>query len=358
MKYLNTVIIGTGSVIPSVVIENSIFEAQDFYGTDCVKLQDSGDVITKKFQDITGIEERCYATPDLNTSDLAAEAARQAIENAGIDPETLDQIILAHNFGNVAKGTNQTDILPGLAARVKHALRIKNPDCVAYDILFGCPGWIQGVIQADTYIKAGAAKRILVIGAEMLSRVVDTFDRDSMIFADGAGAAVIEAQESDEKRGIISYSVRTDTHDEAFYLYFGESNNPNISDGIRYIKMDGRKIYEYALSNVPAAMKVALDKSGVPIEDVKKIFIHQANEKMDDAILKRFYRLYKLPVPENIMPMSIHKLGNSSVATVPTLFDRVRRGIFHEEHTIAEHDTLLFASVGAGMHINAFVYKN
>jgi len=358
MKYLNTVIIGTGSVIPSVVIENSIFETQDFYGADRTKLQESGAVITQKFKDITGIEERCYAEKSTNTSDLATEAARQAIENAGIDPETLDQIIVAHNFGNVVSGTNQTDILPGLGARVKHALRIKNPDCVAYDILFGCPGWIQGVIQADTYIKAGVAKRILVIGAEMLSRVVDPYDRDSMIFADGAGAAVVEAQESDEQRGVLSFAVRTDTFDEAFYLYFGESNNPNIDDGIKYIKMDGRKIYEYALSKVPSAMKAALDKSGLQVQDVKKIFIHQANEKMDDAIIKRFYRLYKMDVPENIMPMSIHKLGNSSVATVPTLFDRVRRGIFHEEHTIGVNDILLFASVGAGMHINSFVYRN
>ncbi len=357
MKYLNSVIIGTGSYVPSNVIENKAFENTDFYGADHKKLEEKGEEITRKFQEITGIKERCYADDGITTSDMATKAAEAALADSGIDPETLDQIIMAHNFGNVVKGTFQTDILPGLAARVKHNLKIKNPNCVAYDILFGCPGWIQGMIQADTYIKAGTAKRVLVIGAEMLSRVVDPHDRDTMIFADGAGASVLEAQESDIKKGILSHTVRTDTYEEAYYLFFGESNNPNISDGIKYLKMDGKKIYEYALTNVPAAMKVALEKSGEPIENVKKVFIHQANEKMDDAMIKRLYRLYKQPVPENVMPMSIHKLGNSSVATVPTLFDRVRKGIDHLEHTLSEGDILIFASVGAGMHVNSFIYR-
>jgi 3-oxoacyl-[acyl-carrier-protein] synthase-3 len=104
-------------------------------------------------------------------------------------------------------------------------------------------------------------------------------------------------------------------------------------------------------------MKECLDEAGVGIEEVKKIFIHQANEKMDEAILKRLYRLYKVDIPEGIMPMSIHKLGNSSVATVPTLYDMVRKGTM-EEHEVKKGDVVIFASVGAGMHINAIVYKH
>ena len=122
------------------------------------------------------------------------------------------------------------------------------------------------------------------------------------------------------------------------------------------VKMFGRKIYEYGLNKVPLAMKAALDKSGLDISEVKKVFIHQANEKMDEAIIQRFYKLYDQSVPEGIMPMSIHKLGNSSVATVPTLFDLLINGEI-ENQSIEKGDYLIFASVGAGMNINAFVYQ-
>ena len=131
---------------------------------------------------------------------------------------------------------------------------------------------------------------------------------------------------------------------------------PNTDPNVRYIKMFGRKIYEFSLTNVPLAMKTALDKSGVDIKDVKKVFIHQANEKMDEAIIKRFFRLYKTPTPEHIMPMSIHLLGNSSVATVPTLLDLVYKGKL-ENHHLYKGDIIILASVGAGMNINAVVYK-
>jgi 3-oxoacyl-[acyl-carrier-protein] synthase-3 len=121
--------------------------------------------------------------------------------------------------------------------------------------------------------------------------------------------------------------------------------------------MKGRKVYEYAMKHVPAAMKNCLEKSGVQIQDLKKVFIHQANEKMDDGIIKRMYQLYGVAaVPENIMPMSIHWLGNSSVATVPTLYDLVRKRQV-TDHDLLPGDVILFASVGAGMNINAACYR-
>ena len=120
--------------------------------------------------------------------------------------------------------------------------------------------------------------------------------------------------------------------------------------------MDGRKIYEFACTHVPQAMADCLNESGVSIDEVKKILIHQANEKMDEAIIKRFYRLYNKEVPENIMPMIIKEMGNNSVATVPTLFDRIRKDKV-KNHSIQKGDVVIFASVGAGMNINAIVYK-
>lgn len=358
MKLLNTVITGTGSYIPTEIMKNENFIDQEFYNEKQEKLESSGKEITEKFKGITGIEERRYVSEELNTSDIATFASEEAIKNAEIDPETIDQIIFAHNFGDVDSGSLQTDVLPSLASRVKHNLGITNPSCVAYDILFGCPGWVQGIIQAHSYIKAGIGKRFLVIGADTLSRVNDKYDRDSMIFSDGAGAAIVEGVESNVRTGILSISMQTHAKDEAYYLFAGKSNNPNVDQNEKYIKMHGRKIYEYALSNVPLAMKKALDRSNCSINELKKIIIHQANEKMDEAMIKRFYRLYKMQneIPEKIMPMSIHKLGNSSVATVPTLFDKLHKKDC-EDHSISKGDLLMFASVGAGMNINAFMYK-
>jgi len=258
----------------------------------------------------------------------------------------------------VKTGTIQTDILPSIASRIKHNLQIENPSCVAYDIIFGCPGWVQGMIQAQAYIKSGMAKRCLVVSAETLSRVLDMHDRDSMIYSDGAGAAIIEGIESNKEEGILSFQSATFTKDEAYYLFLGKSNISETNPKIRYIKMHGHKIYEFALTNVPNAMKEAMDKAGADIHNIKKIFIHQANEKMDFEIIKRFYRLYnERNIPEGIMPMSIHKLGNSSVGTVPTLFDMVRKGKCEGNHKLNKGDLILFASVGAGMSINAVVYR-
>ena len=351
---MNIKITGSGSYIPTKKVTNSDFAQHDFLNEDGTAFNMTNDIIAEKFVEITGILERRYAADDMVNSDMAIIAAKKAIEKSGIDPETLDYIILAHNYGDIQTNTIQSDTVPSLATRVKYGLQIKNPKCVAYDILFGCPGWIEAVIQAQAYIKAGMAKKCLVIGSETLSRVVDKHDRDSMIYSDGAGATIIEA--TDDEGGILAHESATFSFDEAKFLYFGNSFNKNEDPNIRYIKMYGRKIYEFALSNVPKAMASCLEKSGIAITDVKKILIHQANEKMDEAIINRFYKLYKMETPEGIMPMSIHKLGNSSVATVPTLYDLIVNGEL-EGQNLNKGDVIIFASVGAGMNINAIVYK-
>lgn len=351
---MNIRITGSGSYIPGVTMKNADFSDHDFRNEEGGPLGVAGDTVIRKFKDITGIEERRYVEDDLLTSDIAYFAAEKAIEDANIDRESIDYIILAHNFGNVKAGAIQSDILPSLATRVKHRLKIKNPACVAYDILFGCPGWIEGVLQANAFIKSGMAKRCLVIGAETLSRVVDVHDRDSMIYSDGAGATIVEA--SGDNVGLLAHASASYTYDEAYYLFFGNSYNKDLDPDVRYIKMHGRKIYEFALTNVPMAMKNCLDASGLGIDDVKKILIHQANEKMDEAIIHRFYKLYDRNPPALTMPMSIHKLGNSSVATVPTLYDLLVKGKV-PNHEINKGDVVIFASVGAGMNINAFVYR-
>jgi 3-oxoacyl-[acyl-carrier-protein] synthase-3 len=351
-----TQIIGTGSYIPERVVKNEDFGLHKFYTADSSLIETAAPLIAQKFQDITGIAERRYADADLCSSDMAFIAAERAIADSGIDPETIDQIILAQNFGDVTKNTIQTDNVPSLASRVKHRLGIKNPFCVAYDVLFGCPGWLQGVIQANAFFAAGEATRVLVIGSETLSRVLDDYDRDSMIFSDGAGASILEYAETDNDSGILSTAAMSHTTEEWDYIFMGKSYFPESDSRIRYIKMKGRKVYEYALTNVPAAMKHCMEKAGVDILDIKKVFIHQANEKLDIGVIKRFYKQYNMDVPEGIMPMSVHELGNSSVATVPTLLDQVLRNK-HENQEVNKGDVVLFASVGAGMNINAVCYR-
>jgi len=348
-------ITGTGSFIPTQIEKNESFFNHEFINSDGSTINNTNEVIVEKFKAITGIEERRYIKPSLLNSDIAFFASEKAIKDARIDKETLDYIIVAHNYGDVKHDSEQSDTVPSIASRVKHLLGIKNPKCVGYDILFGCPGWIEGVIQAKAFIASGIAKKCLVVGSETLSRVIDKHDRDSMIYSDGAGAVIVEA--TDEEGGINAHETATFALDEAHFIYFGETNKPEITDKRRYIKMYGRKIYEFALTNVPLALKACLEKSDYKIEDVKKILIHQANEKMDEAIVKRFYKLHKMEMPEGIMPMSINTLGNSSVATVPTLYDLILKGQL-KGHKINKGDVIIFASVGAGMNINAIVYKH
>jgi 3-oxoacyl-[acyl-carrier-protein] synthase-3 len=355
---LRTVITGTGSYIPPFVQTNHDFAKHTFYSENHEPLSTPPQEVVEKFKQITGIAERRYTTDDLNASDIGSIAAKNAIDNSGVNPEEIDQIIVAHNFGNVIKNTIQTDAVPSLGNHIKHALGIHNPNCIAYDILFGCPGWVQGVIQADAFFKAGIAKKALIVGTETLSRVIDMYDRDSMIFSDGAGAAVLEYNEvPDNGAGILGASMQSHSLAEVDYINMGKSFYPDSDNSIRFIKMKGRKVYEYAMKYVPAAMKDCIDKSGIEIQQLKKVFIHQANEKMDEGIIKRLYQLYGITkIPENIMPMSIHWLGNSSVATIPTLYDLVKTNKL-ENHQLTEGDVILFASVGAGMNINAVCYR-
>lgn len=355
---ISSIITGTGSYIPSKRIRNEDFLSHEFYDMDGKKLEKTNQEIINKFQEITSISERRYVTDDLVTSDIAFYSAVEAIKSANIDKEELDYIIVAHNFGDLKKDNKQLDIVPSLAARVKHKLAIKNPNTVTYDLPFGCPGWLQGMIQADYFIKSGDAKKILVIGAEVLSRVSDPHDRDSMLYADGSGAAILEALSSDVPKGILAHSTRSDTLLYSKMLFMGTSNKPDFENKRDlFLKMNGRKLYQYALERVPQAIKDCLEKSNTHLSEIRKVLIHQANGKMDDAILKRLYRLYDIKnEPKNIMPMTIEWLGNSSVATIPTLLDLILKGKL-ESHKINKGDTLIFASVGAGMNINTLIYK-
>jgi 3-oxoacyl-[acyl-carrier-protein] synthase III len=355
---LRSVITGTGCYIPPRKVPNEAFLERAFFEAED-RPYPAGETprIIEKFEKITEITARRYAADDQVASDLALEAGKEAIASAAIDPETLDYVIVAHNYADVKAGSRQPDMVPTLAARVKAKLRIRNPFCVAYDLPFGCPGWLQAVIQADCFLRAGEAKRALVIGAETLSRVYDPFDRDGMLFADGAGAVVLEAQAHPAPVGILSHAVRSDTLDHVGLLRMDRSFNAEAGDGDLFIRMNGRRLYEYAVATVPGLVRLSLERAGLTLQQVDKVLIHQANGKMDEAILKRLFKLYEISeIPERIMPMTVSWLGNSSVATVPTLLDLVMKGKL-DGHSLVSGQHVVFASVGAGMNINAVVYR-
>lgn len=356
-KEVKAAFIATGSYIPETTITNDAFLQHRFFEKDGSAIGKDNATIIRKFKEITGIAERRYVRPDQTASTIGYLAAKEALDSGGIDKETLDFIIVAHNFGDVQSGSNRVDLVPSLASRIKAHLGIMNPDCVAYDLAFGCPGWVEGVIQASFYIRAGEAKRCLVIGTETLSRIVDPHDRDTMLYSDGAGAAVIEVTEDREEGVILSHKTQTHAVEFANLLNMGPSYLAGEAGPDLFIKMNGRKLYEFALNHVPLVIKAALEAAKVSLSDIKKVLIHQANDKMDAAILQRLFQLYGLDKsPADLMPMTISWLGNSSVATVPTLLDLIQKGRL-KGHELNKGDKVVLASVGAGMNINAVIYQ-
>lgn len=352
-----SVIVSSGSYIPTSRIDNEYFLNHVFYDQNGERLTKMNEVIIQQFEQITGIRERRYVTDDLDTSDIAFFAAKDALTSAHIDRESLDYIIVAHNFGDISAANPRSEFVPALASRVKQRLGITNPQTIPYDLPFGCAGWLQGVIQADFYIRSGSARRVMVIGAETLSRICDPHDRDSMIYSDGAGAVILESTETEEPVGILAHVTQSFTAELADVLRMDKSSNPNYTDDRLFLKMQGRKLYEYALKIVPAVIKDAITKAGLSVRDIDKLLIHQANNKMDEAILKHLYELYEIKqVPQNVMPMTISWLGNSSVATLPTLYDLlVKKQIV--DHQITPGSYIVFAAVGAGVNVNSLIYK-
>ena len=204
-------------------------------------------------------------------------------------------------------------------------------------------------------------EKALVIGAEVLSRVADLYDKDSMLYADGAGATLIEKIESEKPTGILSYNVDCGDSRNIDVMNMGESNN-SVKDERLFFKMNtGHDVFKYALRNVPKVIKKSIDDAKLKLKDIKKILIHQANGRMDEKIVENLFRLYNTKYSkkdiQNIMPMTISWLGNSSVATIPTLLDRLNKNKF-KEHSLKSGDNIVFASIGAGgPNINSFVYR-
>jgi 3-oxoacyl-[acyl-carrier-protein] synthase III len=351
-----SMVIGTGSVLPEVVVPNSDFEANEFFSPDGVRIAKTSEEIIEKLEAITGIRERRYIPKDHDSVQLMSDASRLAVEDAGLDVDQLSGIIVTHNAGNMVPLEKTFHTVPNLASSLKNSLNCRNHECFAYDILFGCPGWLQGVIQAHQLISCGDAEHVLVTGLEIASRLLDPHDVDSMILGDGCGACVISRSDSPVK-GIVAYSTYSHAMDDNRIIYLGESYNKELA-GSCYFHMNGREVYKYATEWVPKVVKNALEKANLDIDNVDIFLFHQANAKMLEAIAKNLANSCGVTTDsfEGKIPSTIEFLGNTSVATIPTMLDLIRKNKL-DGYKIAEGQIAVMASVGAGMHCNALVYQ-
>jgi len=357
---MKSIIKGTGKYIPEIMIPNSFFSKNTFFHDRPDKKgqvrKKSVEVIIQELEGVTNIQERRYAPLNVTCSDMGTIASEFAIEMWNDDPETIDLIIVAHNAGEQNDGN--IDQIPNIASRIKRKLNIKNINCLCYDLPYGCPGWVESLRIADAYIKSGYANRILTIGTEILSRRSDPHDRDCMIFADGAGAVILEGTNVHENVGILS-SISYNHASKGDWLKLDKSLNPDYGDEL-FLRMIGNKIWGYATRKVPEVVKLSLDKIGFDFFNVDKFLFHQANEKMDIAIFHRLCKLYDIPKKDadfSKIPMIISKLGNSSVATIPTMLDMMNRDEL-TGHSFNNKGTYVFSSVGAGMNCNSVVYRH
>ena len=324
MKYAK--ITGTGSAVPDAVLSNSDLEKM---------VETSDEWITTR----TGIRERRIADDGTASSDIAHEAAQKALEAADVGPGELDAVVV---------GTVTPDFLfPSTACVVQSHLGAKN--ACAFDLMAGCAGFLYTLHIAQGMIKSGGAQKILVIGAETLSKIVDFKDRSTCIlFGDGAGAVVLEG--SDEP-GILSSLVSSDGDCwDLLYVPAGGSRRPVDRDvletGDQYIKMKGNDVFRVAVKSMESATVDAVEKAGLRPDDIDLFVPHQANHRIVEAVRKR------LDFPEEKVFLNLDRYGNTSAASVPLALDEaVRSG------RVSRGDTVLFAAFGAGFAWGASVVR-
>ena len=316
-------IIGTGSFVPEHVVTND----------DLAAIVDTSD---EWIRTRTGIRERRISEGE-GTSRMAAEAAKRALENAGIKAEELDMILL---------GTSTPDCcFPSGACEVQAEIGAVN--AAAYDLSAACSGFTFALHTAYSFLAAGLYRTILVIGADCLSKIVDWSDRSTcVLFGDGAGAAVVRAEEGDGGRfhmlmgsdgqggPVLACTSRTVGN-------FLTGTKPQLG----YMTMDGQEVFKFAVKKVPEIIEQVTEEAGVSLEDVRWFILHQANYRISESIAKR------LKVSMDRIPMNIESYGNTSAATVPVLLDEMNR-----QGKLKKGDLLVLACFGGGLTWGATLF--
>lgn len=321
---MTTRIIGTGSAIPSRVVTNQ--ELETFLDTSDTWIQER-----------TGIGSRHAATTETTTS-LAAEACRKALEDAGKKADEVDLILAA---------TVSPDCtFPCLACEIQAAIGADN--ATAYDINAACAGFLFALNSANAYIQCGMYRNALIVGAEVLTKIVDWNDRSSCIlFGDGAGAAFVQ----EEEEGVVAMVQGANgKKGMALYRYEGQVNNPfreaaateEESKGSGYLEMNGQEVFRFAVSQVPDSIQKVLVKAGWDKSEVDHYILHQANARIIQSIAKR------IGEPEEKFPMNLHDYGNMSSASIPVLLDELNRA-----GKLKRGEKIIMSGFGAGLTYGA-----
>ncbi len=318
-------ILGTGHYLPPVVRTNA----------DLEKIVDTSDAW---IADRTGIHARHIAPDGVVTSDMAAEAARGALEMAGLKGADLDMIIV---------GTVTPDApMPATAAFLQQKIGART--CPAFDLSAACAGFVFGLSIADQFIASGQTRHVLVVGVELLSRVVDWTDRSTcVLFGDGAGAAVLgpsnASPEDPKPRGILSTSIHTDgALTGALHIPAGGSAMPTshatVDQRLQYVHMKGQDVFKAAVKNLLSTSLQSLERAGLTKADIDWVCPHQANKRIIDQVVSR------VEIPSEKILMNIERVGNTSSASIPILLDESLRA-----GKVKEGDTVLMCALGAGI---------
>lgn len=319
-------IVGTGSAVPEKCVTND----------DLSQWMDTSD---EWIRSRTGIETRHLAERE-TTTEMAVEAAKRALASAHMDAEELDLIIAA---------TITPDrLLPNLACEVQSALGACR--AVAFDVSAACSGFLYAMDIARHYLEAGGSRRALVIGAETLSRIMDWSDRSTcVLFGDGAGAAVLEADEAEEQAGILSTVLGTDGAGGMVLRCDNRRNhNPYVKGdtALSYVSMNGQEVYKFAVRTVPKVIAGAVEAAGLSMDEIDFFLLHQANLRIIEAVAKRLHQ------PMEKFPTNLQKYGNISSASVPILLDNV-----NNHGMIGEGSKIVLAGFGAGLTWGAAVLR-
>lgn len=324
-----TKISGTGSYLPEKLLTNA----------DIEKLVDTNDAwIVER----TGIRHRHMAAPDQATSDLALVATHRALEAAGLKVEDIDMII----FSTVSPD----QVMPSAACTLQAKLGARN--IMAFDLSAACSGFVYGLSVADQFIRTGLYKHILVIGAEVLHRLVNYKDRETCIlFGDGAGAAIASRAEPGDDSRIMSVHMHSDgTLGELFVLPAGGSAMPFsqevLDKDLQYVRMKGREIFKHAVRTMTQCCQEALEANQMTIDQVDWMIPHQANLRILDAVAHYF------GIPSEKVVVNLHETGNTSAATVPIAFDEAIR-----DGRIQRGQNVLLTAFGAGLTSGSILLK-